>query len=327
VPVSPSSSRAIETLVNDLASDDDVVREAAIARLAVIGSRAVGRLTAIVDAPQTAGRVKAAALQALEAAHDERALGPALHAASDADPAVAAAAIGVLRAFMRERRGAAAVDRLTALALDRTVPTRSRLHAIRALADLDTATRDPIWKLLEADGDAEIRDEVGPRRRRAPDDLAAVAERGIPDEPDLVRRLIASAGAAAPLPVLHRVLERIGEREAIEAAARRAEWTRVRAAVHLALANRGSRLALYDLRESIETAGAPLPVDFLSAIGVVGDKSCLEPIAAAYQRADDDWWGQQLASAFDSIAARERVTKRHAVMKKIAGRWPRILAR
>ena len=96
-----------------------------------------------------------------------------------------------------------------------------------------------------------------------------------------------------------------------------------RAAAHVALAHRGSRLAVYDLRESLESADAPLPVEFLAALTLVGDRSCLEPIAAAYAhaRGGHAWWRQHLADAFRAIAARERITRRNAVMKKIEKRW------
>jgi hypothetical protein len=58
----------------------------------------------------------------------------------------------------------------------------------------------------------------------------------------------------------------------------------------------------------------------------IGDASCLEPIAAAYSRAKGEaWWRQQLLDLFHAIAKRERVTARHAVMKKIATRWPGIV--
>ena len=98
---------------------------------------------------------------------------------------------------------------------------------------------------------------------------------------------------------------------------------RARAAAHVALANRGSRLAVYDLRESLESADAPLPVEFLAALSSVGDRSCLEPIAAAYTRARDgqEWWRAHLADSFRAIVARERITRRNAVIKKIEKRW------
>ena len=102
----------------------------------------------------------------------------------------------------------------------------------------------------------------------------------------------------------------------------------LRGSLHQALAFRGSRVALYDLRETLEDAATPLPTSFLTALHVLGDASCLEPLAAAWGAAEPDRtaeglrWRQQLASALRAIAQREKITKRHAVMKKIAARWP-----
>ena len=101
-----------------------------------------------------------------------------------------------------------------------------------------------------------------------------------------------------------------------------------RAAAHVALAGRGSRLALYDLRESLERRKAPLPVEFLTALSTIGDASCLEAIAGAHREATRTrWWRDHLADAFRTIVAREKLTRRHAVIKKIengsamAERW------
>ena len=68
------------------------------------------------------------------------------------------------------------------------------------------------------------------------------------------------------LALVHRIIERVREREASEPAGRRPEWLRARAAAHVVLANRRSRLALYDLRESLKATAAPLPVEFLTAL-------------------------------------------------------------
>jgi hypothetical protein len=99
----------------------------------------------------------------------------------------------------------------------------------------------------------------------------------------------------------------------------------VRAATHLALAQRGSRLALYDLRETIESARQPVAVEFLAAVTAIGDASCLESLAATYARqaasGPDDWWRRHLADAFRTIVSREKITRRHAVVKKIEKRW------
>ena len=110
---------------------------------------------------------------------------------------------------------------------------------------------------------------------------------------------------------------------------------RARAAAHRVLAARGSTVALYDLRETIER-GDEAPVEMLAALGAIGDRSCLEPIAAAYDRAGDerpgtarprhrgaaDWWRSHLATVFRTVVAREKLTERHAVVKRIRARWP-----
>jgi hypothetical protein len=95
-----------------------------------------------------------------------------------------------------------------------------------------------------------------------------------------------------------------------------------RAATHLALAQRNSRLALYDLRETIESSRERIPVEFFAAVTAIGDTTCLEPIAGAYSQARDDWSRRQLADAFRAIIGREKLTRRHAVAKKIEKRWP-----
>jgi HEAT repeat protein len=90
-----------------------------------------------------------------------------------------------------------------------------------------------------------------------------------------------------------------------------------RAAAHLALAKRGSRIALYDLREWLDAAREPLPADALAALSLVGDASCLEPIAKAYSRARDE----RFLQAFTTIMKRERLTRRNAVIKRIEKKW------
>ena len=90
------------------------------------------------------------------------------------------------------------------------------------------------------------------------------------------------------------------------------EWLALRGSVHQLLASRGSRIALYDLRETLERSSAPLPVSFLSALHTIGDRACLEPLAEAFAHAPEReaWWRQQLASAFQAIMAREKLTVR-----------------
>jgi hypothetical protein len=201
------------------------------------------------------------------------------------------------------------------------------LEAMAALADLKPSTLKPLWDALSKDPSAAIRAQVGAASGGAEasvsavDRLIAASEHGLPDDPEMLRGMLGEGANAAPLPTLHRIVERIREREAAEPAARRGEWTRARGTAHLALARRSSRLGLYDLREALDGAAAGLPVEFLTALSIVGDASCLEAIAAAHARAGDAWWHDHLADTFRAIVARERLTRRHVVMKKIEKRW------
>ena len=62
-------------------------------------------------------------------------------------------------------------------------------------------------------------------------------------------------------------------------------------------------------------------MEFLTALSLIGDASCLEAIAEAHRVAQDSWWRQHLADAFRAIVTREKLTRRHAVIKKIEKKW------
>jgi len=307
MPVRASASRTIDALVGDLSSTSATVREAAIARLTVIGARAVKPLISLVESG-AAGRVRVGALRALDAIGDPRALAPGLSAIDDRDSSVAVAAIGVARRFLRDARGAAAVDRLTAVALDRSRPDVMRTAALHALHDLDRKTIAPLLKSL------------------ARDPIVAMSGEPPADSAISIQQAIARRGADLALGELLRFVELARDREASAPPGGRAEWAVARAAAHLALAARSSRIALYDVREWLEAARQPLPADALAAVSTIGDASCLEPIAKAHARSRDASWRQRLADAFRAITTRERLTRRHAVIKKIEQKWPDLWA-
>jgi HEAT repeat protein len=340
VPIKASSARQIETLIADLGSDHAAVREAAVARLTLVGARAVDRLLLLLDSDASSG-ARAAALRVLEAIADPRALDPVLDGLDAADATVACAAASAARVFLRGPRGNLAVDRLTAAAMDTARNEEVRIAALRALGDLERSTLAPLLDALRNDPSDAIKAATKLTATVDPVEvLTRAADRGLPQDPDELVEALTRAGAGLPLPLLLRVIERVREREAAEPAARRAEWTRVRGRVHVALAARGSRIALYDLRESLEAAATTslsLPVEFLAALSTAGDASCLEAVAAAYARSrpstsspgrkgagdpgDNVWWRDHLADAFKTIVQRERLTRRHAVVKKIEKRW------
>jgi HEAT repeat protein len=216
--------------------------------------------------------------------------------------------------------------------MDRGRDDSVRVAAVRALGDLDSATIAPLLEALRGDPSEAIQTATRLTTTLDPADLIVrAAERGLPEDPADLAEGLTRAGARVQLPLLLRVIERVREREAAETGTRRIEWTRVRGRAHVALAERGSRIALYDLRESIEAARSPLPVEFLAALTTAGDTSCLEAIASAYVGAtlpattpngeQGDWWRDHLAEAFGVIARREGLTRRHAQVKRIEKRW------
>jgi len=329
VAIKVSSSKQIDALVAGLGSSSAVAREAAIARLTVIGARAVERLLFAASNDAASLDARAAAWRALEAIADVRALDPALDAiASPAtSAAVAAAAAGAAHAFIKGPRGAAVVDRLTAAALDRTRPEGVRVAALRALRSLDRRTLAPLLKSLASDPSAAIRAEAAsgaPHTDAGRHAIEHAAEHGLPDQAATLRTAIAKHGGAIPPPSLLRIVERVREREGAEPPARRDEWRLVRAAAHQALADGGSRIALYDLRESLESSKGALPVEFFAPLMQIGDATCLEAIAAAHAKAADTWMREHLSRAFYAIVERERVTKaRAAAIWARAGRTGR----
>jgi hypothetical protein len=333
VVIKASAARHLDALLADLRSRSSAARDAAVARLTVVGSGAVMPLAALVRSDDTPV-ARVAALKALEAIGDERGIPAVLQAVDDEDETVAAAAATAAGAFLRSSRGDAVVDRLTTAALNPTRRASLRAAAILALRGLEASTFAPLAAALRLDPVDIVRTAVGsPTGDESAPDLDAVAELtraaidGLSDDPLALRTTIVNARSDVTLAALARILERIRERERAAAPDRRGEWVAARGAVHVALASRGSRLGLYDLRETLERATSALAADFVEALTLVGDRECLESIAAAHarargSRATQEAWRFQLAETFREIAARERLTRRHAVMKKIEKRWP-----
>lgn len=328
--IKASSSKQIAALVADLSSGHAATRDAAIARLTVISGRAVEPLaTFIASAAPPAARI--AALRTLEAIADPHARGAILHAIDDGDPAVAATAVAAAGVYLRGPHGPEALDRLTHAALDRSRDGAVRAAAVRAVSSLGAATIAPLLKTLREDPHAVVREMAqsatgaGTTHLEPATMLAAAARGELPDDPAFLRHAIVTAGGSAALPDLLRVIEAVREREGREPPDRGERWRAVRAAAHLGLAKRGSRIALYDLRESLESGDPRQPVEFLAALSAVGDASCLDAIAQAHTRARDGWWREHLAGTFRAIVSREGLTRRHAAIRKIEKRWPEIL--
>lgn len=330
--IKASAGSEVRRLVAQLAGDDEVGREAAVARLIVLGSRAVQALVETASDPAAPSAGRAAAFRALEAIGDRRAFGPAMAAADDAgvDPAVAEAAIGVVRTRLAcpvPDEADRAFEHLAGLALDPSRADEVRLAALAGLDELTGQAGATIRARLASDPRPAIRARAVQPAGPAPDAgaTASPTDERRPESPAAVRAMMASKGGSIPLPTLHRLVGAIREREEAARGEVRADWLAARAAVHQALARRRSKVALYDLRESLEQSREVLPVGFLDALASLGDASCLEPLAAAYARStgrQEDWWRARLAAAFREIVGRERLTRRHAAVRRVLTRWP-----
>jgi hypothetical protein len=295
----PSSD--IDRLIADLQSSESVRRDAAVARLRILGSRALPRLIDLV-ASHDSPVVRALALDAIEGIDDVRVIDVAYDALRDGDIEVVIAALGVLRRWVAEETGTRLLDAITAITVDRNLDARVRVAALAALSELPEHLVRP------------IRDQAPPPESAGPS----------LDDPVQVREWIQAYGAGATLNTLHELVTRTREREHAESSSRlRSEWLQARGRAHQALAKRDSVVALYDLRETFEGATSALPQSFLSTATAIGDASCLEPLARAWAASGKDLdWKHQLSMTATAIMRREKLTGRSAVVKKLRANFP-----
>jgi HEAT repeat protein len=329
VAIKTSASQEVRRLIADLTALEPVAtkREAAVARLAVIGTRAVRQLIDALASART-GEARTAVLSALEAIPDARAIEPVLAHLASTDLPVRLAAARAARELLPLAQGTVVLDRLTSIAIDRAQAGDLRALAIEALATLPPRTVRPVLEQLQNDASPAVRAALLRQGAVTDDpvvDLEEASDGWLPRDPDALLQLVARAGSEAPLSTLHRLIERVRSKEEEGRKSRRKEWRAVRGALHLALARRGSRVALYDLRESIERAEEPLPADFLEALALVGDASSLEPIATAFVQSaampDAEAWRRSVKDTFQAIVAREGITPRHAAMRRVKSRF------
>jgi hypothetical protein len=403
VVIKRSSSAEVTRLLQALLDTDPVGRETAAARLAILGSRVVERLVALLPSLPDADR-RTAVLDVLERIGDARGAVAATPWLRNEDPAVALAAVAVVRRTLGDEvpdAAALAAEALAATAMDAAQPRPIRDAAFEALTDLPREVVEPLLakfpderssdqapaadgsgrrktstgpplapgapgigstrepragiRTRVADGEVDSRGRPGavavPRDTRAPgsggpglepgdarasnatglasEDVARLAawvqEEPATGSPEEVRRALAGGAREAPLSLLHHLVTKARRVEA-DAAGREAEqWRVLRGAAHQVLADRGSRVALYDLRETLEHPPGTLPVSMLAALAAVGDTTCLDATASAWAATGDAWLKDQLRDAFAAIVSRERLTRRHASLRRVAAHHPALL--
>ncbi|MCX6552796.1 MAG: hypothetical protein NTY02_17645 [Acidobacteria bacterium] len=332
-----SAASDIRHLIDDLCGDDAVARDAAGARLSVIGVRAVPHLLAgFTRCPSVVGR--AAIVKVLEASADRRGVELALAQldAVTAEPQVQAAALSLLGSHLDGDESPRALEAISTIILDEHRPDLLRARALEVLSRALPDVLAPLRKRLANDRNPAVRRWA---RGEAPATEPALDPRttfeavlaGEDADPAVLRGLVAAGGADAPLTILHGLVEVTRAREDDSRAdADRDEWRSVRGALHLVLAERDSRVALYDLREAIAASATALPPGFAQALELVGDAACLESIADALARTPaalesrDQQWRDALVKAGRAIVRREGLTRRHAVIRKIVRTKPAV---
>jgi HEAT repeat protein len=325
VAIRSSASQEVRRLLGVLEQDDadDARREAALARLAVIGTRAVRQLLEH-QAAAPSERARIALLAALERIPDSRAIEPVIVRLAASSREERLAALRAARPLLSLPEATPLLDRIAGFLLDPAHPAVERIGALRTLSVLPARTLRPLVDQLTTDPDPDVRAAAGSGPDSTVMEVRNEAGGVMPAEPHEVLALLQQSGAEAPLPTLHRLVALARVKEGDGPEARRRDWSAVRGALHLALARRGSTVALYDLREAVAGAREPLALDYLTAMTLVGDGSCLEPLAAAYVQAasmaDAEGWRREVAAAFRAIVARERITRRHGAIRRIRAR-------
>jgi hypothetical protein len=328
-------------------------RESAIARLTLHGERALPTLLEVLRQGEGAARMDALAVIERHDGPGARAVVHA--SVGDLDLGVARRAIeacvhypdpgtvALLRSRVRDGESAlrlALVESLLALLEQGLVeamdPLLERIlhegedEAVRraasgALRFLTARERAPFLERLRA----RPHDAAGQRLLErvlggAPDDSATAAGGGKQapsarpasgvgrQRREAIDRLVQQGGPAA-MAALHELLERLPR--ANEKAAQATEVAEARGRIHRALAALGSRLALYDLRESLAVRPVPVPSLLLGAAQTVGDASLVSGLAAL--AVDDPTLHDACLAALTTIVSRERLRRTSAAVKAL----------
>jgi hypothetical protein len=388
MPIVPSRSARIQDLLSGLSSASGRERDSSVARLTLIGERAVEPLVAFL--PTAAPRARRAALEVLDRLGGGRALAAILAHVQDAEEAVALRALKLAGSHAdprsvpplaevlegagspaRRREAArslarlqasglvAALDPLVGRLVDETEEEPLRLAILDGLAALEpplaTPTLRPLVERLRQsagpvlaaratslagslDGGLAVRDTVDellgglPASPLAPSDADRIGRAlwqaavvplcrlhealDAAGEPNSVRVLacaLAAAGQEASIPALHRALGRLGSVRPRD----KGDEGRLRARsdLHRALAALGSRIALFDLRESIEARPRAVMTALLGVAARVGDASLVPSLARA--ASEDPALQRPCADAFAAIVRRTRLRRTSTSLRAV----------
>jgi HEAT repeat protein len=346
VPIVPSRSARTQELLRRLGSSGAAERDSAVAGLTLLGTRVLLPLDAFLRTASPAARL--AAVEVLERVEDPAAVPAILRLARDPDERVALRALEAAG----ERPGSRSIEVLGAL-LCAPGPIAVRQGAARALARLEAKglvggleplaerlldereaprlrcvildglltrqpplaarTLQPLLKRLASSSEPELA-----VRARSTDGEAieerladALASSGLSDEAAARTTAALARRGAVAIPPLLKALDRLGPlgRQADVAC------LRARGRLHEALAALDTRVALFDLRESIGVHPRAAMTSLLRAASRIGDASVVRALARA--AAEDTTLVDACAATLAAIAARERLRRTSAALKSV----------
>lgn len=305
MPIVPSKGSEIKALIAGLGDRSAARREAALAKLTLLGERCVPYVVEALRSPSSL--VRGGALATLERVGSERALLHAWPLLADADAPVAMRA-AQLAAARPDPRAAKPLGK--ALRSGRQEVARAAAETLARLQEQGVveALEHLLEVLFDEDADDELRlVALGPIARLPVAEAAPLLRRLAGTRSQRLSRAAASLhGARRPedataIPALHREIERLsavppGRMDPAAAAAAKAD-------VHLALARLDSRIALYDLREMLDARPLRSAGALLQAAGLIGDKSLVPTLARL--ASEEPGLFQPCVAAFARIVLRE----------------------
>jgi HEAT repeat protein len=153
---------------------------------------------------------------------------------------------------------------------------------------------------------------LGPRRGRA---LGKALERV--HEPLPLQTLIEVIGALGEKSLIYRLkdlIDRLAEQPGVETGFD--PCLRVRAKAHVELARIGSRVAIADLRESLNRDNTRVDLDLISAVSQIGKRDELSLLLRAWGR-EDPFTRRNIAAAVRAIMKRERIRRNARILRTL----------
>jgi len=304
-------------------------RDSAVARLTLLGERALPPLLASLPAATAPTRL--GALTVLGSLRDARALPAVLRLVGDADTRVACLAAEVA-ASHPDPRTIGPLSR--ALASSRPSLRRAAASALVALhaAGVVEALAPLLERLFDEREEASLRglalDAVSllrPRQRRP------ILERlGAPAHPELARRIARLRGPLAPrreaertnepapegpaaIPRLRRLIDELGDRLAAGEPPDRIAEEKARA--HLALAALRSRIAIHDLREMLEARPCLAAAPLLEAAGRLADPTLIPGVVGLAAEVPSLF--EPCAAVFVTVVRQEKLRRNSRALKAV----------